>query len=62
MKKTMTLAAALTMTFGLSVTVSADGSVNKDIVILYTNDVHCGIDDYIGYDGLALYKRNAGGA
>ena len=57
MKNTMTLAAALTMTFGLSVTVSAEGSVNKDIVILYTNDVHCGIDDYIGYDGLALYKR-----
>ena len=30
---------------------------SSDIVILYTNDVHCGIDDNIGYDGLALYKR-----
>ena len=30
---------------------------SDDIVILYTNDVHCGIDTNIGYDGLALYKR-----
>ena len=30
---------------------------DRDIVILYTNDVHCGIDDHIGYAGLALYKR-----
>ena len=28
-----------------------------DIIILYTNDVHCGIDDNIGCDGLKLYKR-----
>lgn len=28
----------------------------KDIVILYTNDVHCGIEDNIGYAGLAAYK------
>ena len=30
---------------------------SDDIVILYTNDVHCGIDDAIGLDGLALYQR-----
>ena len=30
----------------------------KDIVVLYTNDVHCGIDENIGYAGLALYKAN----
>ena len=30
---------------------------SDDIVILYTNDIHCGIDVNIGYDGLALYKR-----
>ena len=30
---------------------------DKDIVILYTNDVHCGIDDDIGYAGLSLYKE-----
>jgi len=29
----------------------------EDIVILYTNDVHCGIDENIGYAGLAAYKK-----
>lgn len=28
----------------------------QDIVILYTNDVHCGIEDSIGYVGLARVK------
>ena len=26
-------------------------------VILHTNDVHCGFEENIGYDGLALYKK-----
>ena len=30
---------------------------DKDIFIIYTNDVHCGIDDHIGYDGLAYYVK-----
>ena len=30
---------------------------DKDIIIIYTNDVHCGVDDFIGYAGLALYKK-----
>ncbi len=30
----------------------------KDIVILFTNDVHCGIEDDIGYSGLAAYKKS----
>ncbi|WP_294427877.1 bifunctional UDP-sugar hydrolase/5'-nucleotidase [uncultured Treponema sp.] len=30
---------------------------DNDIVILYTNDVHCGLDDNIGYAGLSLYKK-----
>jgi len=29
----------------------------EDIVILHTNDVHCGVQDTIGYDGLMLYKK-----
>ena len=29
----------------------------EDIVILFTNDVHCGIEDNIGYAGLAAYKK-----
>lgn len=28
----------------------------KDIVVLYTNDIHCGVDDKIGFAGLAAYK------
>lgn len=28
----------------------------KDIVILYTNDAHCGIEDGLGYEGLAAVK------
>ncbi|MBQ7216361.1 MAG: carboxylesterase family protein [Synergistaceae bacterium] len=28
---------------------------SEDIVILYTNDVHCGVDDFIGYAGLKYY-------
>ena len=31
---------------------------NKDdIIIIHTNDVHCGIIDNIGYDGLMLFKK-----
>ena len=30
---------------------------DKDIVILFTNDVHCGVDQNIGYAGLAYYKH-----
>ncbi len=29
----------------------------KDLVILYTNDVHCAIDENIGYSGLVSYKN-----
>ncbi len=51
-------AAAAVSLCGAVVPAYAEGSAKSDdIVILYTNDVHCGIDDHIGYDGLALYKR-----
>ena len=30
---------------------------SDEIVILHTNDVHCGVNDTIGYDGLMLYKK-----
>ena len=29
---------------------------SDDITVLYTNDVHCSIDENIGYSGLAAYK------
>ena len=31
--------------------------LDNDIVILYTNDVHCGVDDNLGYTGLAAVKN-----
>ena len=34
-----------------------DENKSNDIVILHTNDVHCGVTDTIGYDGLMLYKK-----
>ena len=56
----------LLLGFILSVSMSAtafaapavtDKTVNTEpIIILHTNDVHCGIDDSIGYAGLAAYK------
>lgn len=33
---------------------------DNDIIILYTNDVHCAADDDIGYAGLAAYKEWCG--
>ena len=34
-----------------------EDSKSDDIIILHTNDVHCGVQDTIGYDGLMLYKK-----
>ena len=31
---------------------------DKNIVVLFTNDVHCGVNDNIGYAGLSYYKNN----
>lgn len=30
---------------------------NDDIVILYTNDVHCNVEGNVGYDKIAAYKK-----
>ena len=32
-------------------------AADQDIIILNTNDVHCGVEDNIGYAGLALYEK-----
>lgn len=50
----LSLLMVLSLTAGMSMTSLA---ADKDIVVLYTNDVHCGIDENIGYAGLALYKK-----
>ncbi|MET0016722.1 5'-nucleotidase C-terminal domain-containing protein [Oscillibacter sp.] len=59
MKKVISLLLAAVMAMSLTtVSFAADTTaVDKgDIVVLYTNDVHCGVDDNIGYAGLAAYK------
>ena len=38
-------------------TIGNNNDLSDDIVILHTNDVHCGVQDTIGYDGLMLYKK-----
>ena len=40
-----------------SVSETNTAMVQDDIVILYTSDVHCGIDENIGYAGLVSYKE-----
>ena len=39
----------------------ADGAEDKDILILYTSDVHCGVDQGWGYAGLAAAKEQLSG-
>ena len=34
-----------------------DSNFDDDIIILHINDVHCGINNTIGYDGYVLYKN-----
>lgn len=54
----LTLAMVVSMMTGWSmISFAAD----KDIVVLYTNDIHCGVDDNIGYAGLSLYKKKMQG-
>ena len=51
---TMVVSVTAGVTAATEITAQAAG---QDIVVLYTNDVHCGVDDNIGYAGLALYKK-----
>ena len=55
MKKFIAFLLVLCMILSLG-TVAFAADKSSDIVILYTNDVHCGVDDAIGYAGLAAYK------
>ena len=47
------------MIFLLFVTSCYETSIieKDDIIILYTNDVHCEIQKNMGYDGLSSYKK-----
>jgi len=61
MKKMLSFVLAALMLCTCLTTAFAGSPVrDRDIVILYTNDVHCGIaeKDSIGYAGLAAYKKS----
>ena len=58
-KKVFACLLAIVMLLGLIVVpaaAKAEGEEAKEIVILYTNDVHCGIVDGLGYAGVARVK------
>ena len=40
------------------VTLENEPPLSDDIVILFTNDTHCGMEENIGYAGLAAYKKS----
>ena len=63
-KKLLVMLSAITLTLTMlssctkDATISKDAPENdKDIVILFTNDVHCAVDDNIGYAGVAEYRN-----
>ena len=58
MKKLVALLLAVCMLLGLMTTVFAADEKSNDIVILHTNDVHCGVNDGLGYAGVAAYKAD----
>ena len=58
-KKVFACLLAVVMLLGLiavPAAAKAEGEEAKEIVILYTNDVHAGVSDNIGYVGLARIK------
>lgn len=63
MKRFMKRIAAAFMTCAVTLGIAAGSfsidamAQDNDIVILFTNDVHCAVDDNIGYAGLALYEQ-----
>ncbi len=57
-RKALVLILALVLCLSVfSGSVFADGAEDKDILILYTSDVHCGIDRGWGYAGVYAAKQ-----
>lgn len=57
-KKLLTVLLAVSMLFGMAgYAVAEEAEEHQPVVVLYTNDVHCGIDDNIGYAGLKAYEK-----
>ena len=51
------LAVLLVLVLALGLMGTGAFAAEGDIVILHTNDVHCGLHDGLGYDGLAAYMK-----
>ena len=56
-KRILSLALTAAMVLGAGASALAAETPDQEIIILYTNDVHCGVTDNIGYAGLALYEK-----
>ena len=54
-KRILSLALTAAMVLGAGAPALAAETPDQEIIILYTNDVHCGVTDNIGYAGLAIY-------
>ena len=58
-KKLLTILMAVCLTVAMMPSLAfAANAKSDDIVVLYTNDVHCAVDSNIGYAGLAAYKAD----
>ena len=57
MKRLICVFLVLILVFSFPVHVEGDSEKDAAIAILFTNDIHCYYDQNIGYDGLALYKK-----
>lgn len=42
---------------GMSLAEEAQEDAHKPVAILYTNDVHCGVESGVGYAGVSAYKK-----
>ena len=61
MRKLLALLLSLCMLLGCCAALAeepAGPALEKNLVILYTSDVHCGIDQGWGYAGLYAIKEN----
>ena len=57
MKRVLAMVLTLCLLLGMMSTLAfAADAKTDDIVILHTNDVHCGVTDGLGYAGVAAYK------
>ena len=57
MKRLLGLFLALSLLLGLAPALAEAPALTKDIVVVYVNDVHCGVDSNFGYAGLVSYRN-----